>query len=156
MKAHCYYHDQLVAKKNDFIKPDGSLNYPCLGSFSKSCWIFADLLPLNFFKRFFWKRWKECDKSFDNYSNYSKHKNEVHAEFKFACRFPDCDYRGQRLNRIDHWKNIHANPGFHCEVVSRLGIPRPVGLNRFDIFDYCLRINTKVQLLIWFRPVAKK
>ena len=35
MKAHCYYHDQLVAKKIDFIKPDGTLNYPCLGSFSK-------------------------------------------------------------------------------------------------------------------------
>ena len=55
MKAHCYYHDQLVAKKIDFIKPDGSLNYPCLGSFSKNCGIFADLLPLNFSKTFFEK-----------------------------------------------------------------------------------------------------
>ena len=142
MKAHCFYHDQLVAKKIDFIKSDGSLNYPCLGSFSKSCWIFADLLPLIFSKHF-WKGWKECDKSFDNYSNYSKHKNEFHAEFKFACRFPDCDYRGQRLNRIDHWKNIHANPGFHCEVNQWSDFW--FGLYQLGTFKYCLRINTKLQ-----------
>ena len=91
MKIHCHYHEQLKEKNLNFYYPDRVLkyNYPCLAG---------------------------CDQEFDTYNAYTKHKNEFHPDFLHECRWPGCNYQGLRLNRIEHWKNVHANIGFHCEV----------------------------------------